>query len=69
MFGDLYLVAPVMELGARQRSVYLPGAGVQWSHAFTNRSYSGGKTYQIDAPLDSTFPVFKREASMREVAE
>ena len=64
MFGDEYLVAPVLRAGARSRSVYLPTAGTAtttWRHVWTNASYKGGENYTIDAPLDS-FPLFRRDA-------
>ena len=58
MFGSDYLVAPVTEYGARERSVYLPegkweamdGGGVIESR---------GETVVANAPLDYT-PVYKR---------
>ena len=58
MFGSDYLVAPVTEYGARERSVYLPegkweamdGGGVIESR---------GETVVASAPLDYT-PVYKR---------
>ena len=64
MFGDEYLAAPVLEAGARSRTVYLPTAGEQeaatvWRHVWTNASYRGGANYSVDAPLDS-FPLFRR---------
>ena len=59
MFGPDVLVAPVMEMGARQRSVYLP-AGISWTEAKTGRCYPGGSRVTVDAPL-SVIPVFVRE--------
>ena len=59
MFGSDVLVAPVMEMGARQRSVYLP-AGLSWTEAKTGRCYPGGSRVTVDAPL-SVIPVFVRE--------
>lgn len=59
MFGPDVLVAPVMEMGARQRSVYLP-AGLSWTEAKTGRCYPGGSRVTVDAPL-SVIPVFVRE--------
>ena len=38
MFGPDLLVAPVMEEGARTRSIYLP-AGTVWKDAYTGKSY------------------------------
>ncbi len=58
MFGDALLVAPVYQLGQRQRSVYLP-AGAEWTDLRTGAHYSGGQTIQAPAPLES-IPVFLR---------
>ena len=57
MFGDQYLVAPVLEAGARSRSVYLP-AGT-WQDIRTGETLEGGRSVEADAPIDS-IPVFKR---------
>ena len=61
MFGPEYLVAPVLEMGARKRSVYFPGgAGVAWKHHFTGAVHKGGSTAVVPAPL-AEFPLFTRE--------
>lgn len=52
-----YLVAPVLELGARERSVYLPKG--KWESISDNKIYDGGQTVTVPAPLD-VMPVFKR---------
>ena len=57
MFGDRYLVAPVLECGARSRSVYLP-AGT-WKQVETGEVYEGGCRIEADCPLD-VIPVFER---------
>lgn len=57
MFGDTYLVAPVLEAGARSRKVYLP-AGV-WKNTDTGEMISGPVTVDADAPLE-TMPVFMK---------
>lgn len=59
MFGPDLLVAPVCFENARSRQVYLP-SGTLWTHAGTGKIYNGGRTYRIDAPLD-TLPIFLRE--------
>ena len=58
MFGSDILVAPVMEEGASERSVYLP-EGAQWIDANTRITYKGGQTVTVPAPLD-IIPVFLR---------
>ena len=57
MFGPDYLVAPVFEYGARERSVYLPEG--KWENIFTKKTVSGGKTVTVAAPVDQ-IPVFKK---------
>jgi alpha-glucosidase (family GH31 glycosyl hydrolase) len=60
MFGDSYLVAPILTAGAVSRDVYLP-AGL-WTHIFSSANYTGGRNYSVPAPLDS-FPVFARASA------
>jgi alpha-D-xyloside xylohydrolase len=57
MFGDRYLVAPVLQPGARSREVYLPAGS--WRDADTGEVLSGGRTVTVDAPLER-IPVFER---------
>lgn len=57
MFGAKYLVAPVMEAGARSRSVYLPAG--QWRNVDTAEVLTGGQRITVPAPLE-VIPVFER---------
>ena len=57
MFGDRYLVAPVLEPGARERSVYLPEG--QWRNVETGEMLSGGRRVTVAAPLE-VLPVLER---------
>ena len=57
MFGPDFLMAPVTDLGARNKTLYLP-KGASFTHYFTNKSYAGGTTVTVDAPLDE-FPLFR----------
>ncbi|MBR6256486.1 MAG: glycoside hydrolase family 31 protein [Lachnospiraceae bacterium] len=57
MFGPDYLVAPVFEYGARERSVYLPEG--KWENIFTKKTLAGGKSVTVAAPIDQ-IPVFKK---------
>ncbi len=59
MFGPDILVAPVMEKGVTERSVYLP-EGASWTDASTGRTYEGGKTVIVPAPID-VIPVMLRD--------
>ena len=62
MFGSKYLVCPVMEAGARSRTVYLPvlADGERWVDAATGTEYDGGQTVTVAAPLEQ-IPVFERK--------
>ena len=57
MFGGKYLVAPVMEPGARTRSVYLPDG--QWRNVDTGDVLTGGQRVTVPAPLE-VIPVFEK---------
>ncbi len=57
MFGDRYLVCPVMTPGARSREAYLPAG--RWRCADTGAEYDGGQTVTLPAPLDC-IPVLER---------
>ena len=61
MFGPDLLVAPVMEAGVQERSVYLP-AGCRWTEAATGKEYEGGQTVSAAAPMD-VIPVFTRQGT------
>lgn len=61
MYGSDLLVAPVMDLGAREREVYLPGGSdTSWTSLHDGQRYEGGQTVTVAAPLD-TLPVFARD--------
>ncbi|NMD38317.1 MAG: hypothetical protein GYA87_06540, partial [Christensenellaceae bacterium] len=57
MFGKKYLVAPIVEEGAKGREVYLPKG--DWKHFFTKEIFEGGKTVFVDCGIDE-IPVFER---------
>ena len=56
MFGNDILVAPIIEEGATERSVYLP-EGAEWTYAYTKEKYKGGQRVIVPAPID-IIPVF-----------
>ena len=58
MVGDTMMAAPVLVAGARSRKVYFPH-GATWVHHFTNESFAGGSTAEVEAPLEH-FPLFRR---------
>jgi alpha-D-xyloside xylohydrolase len=61
MFGPDILVAPVVELGARSRKVYLP-AGTAWQDAWTGKKLAGGQALEAAAELER-IPVYFRAGS------
>ena len=65
MFGSDILVAPVMEEGATERSVYLP-EGAVWTDAYTKTVYKGGQRVTVPAPID-IIPVFLKNGAELEI--
>ena len=57
MFGDMYLVAPVLEPNAAVQTVYLPEGS--WRFIETGDIYTGGETVELSVSLEQ-FPVFER---------
>jgi alpha-D-xyloside xylohydrolase len=57
MFGDKYLVAPILHLGEFEREVYLPDG--EWMLTANGQKYSGGQTVTVKAPLEY-MPVFEK---------
>ena len=57
MYGDKVLVAPILEAGAKERRVYLPGDGTLWKESETEKEYSGGQWICVPVTLES-MPVF-----------
>ncbi len=67
MFGPDLLVAPVMEEGVTERSVYLP-KGAAWKDAYTKKTYEGGQCVTVPAPID-IIPVFMRDGKEYDIYE
>jgi alpha-D-xyloside xylohydrolase len=59
MFGNEYLVAPILFEGLRERQLYLP-SGESWTDVWTGKTYEGGEFISIDVSLDN-IPVFGRK--------
>ena len=57
MFGDEYLIAPILKLGEVKREVYLPAG--KWQLTSTGEVFEGKKRVSVDAPIEY-MPVFKR---------
>lgn len=60
LFGPDLLIAPILTLGQRSRSVYLPAG--RWTDAYTGKTYEGGIAFEVEAPL-CRIPVFIREGA------
>ena len=61
LFGDDFLVAPVVERDKRQKDVpLLPGS---WINYWTDETVQGGRTVPVSAPLDR-LPLFVRKGAI-----
>ena len=58
MFGDRYLVAPILHLHEYKRDVYLPEG--RWMLTSTGTVYNGNCVVNVDAPIDY-MPVFEKQ--------
>jgi alpha-glucosidase len=61
LFGRDILVAPVLDEGAVERTVYLPAG--EWFNFWTDESLSGPRSLKVDADLD-TIPLFIRHGAI-----
>lgn len=62
MFGDAFLVAPVIQDAATSREVYLP-ANHKWIDFWTGESYEGGQVITKKAPTD-IMPLYVKAGSI-----
>jgi len=60
MYGPRYLAAPVLDMGARSRTVYLPTNPSGWVHYYSRKRFAGGANATVAAPLDE-LPLFVRQ--------
>jgi alpha-D-xyloside xylohydrolase len=63
MFGPAFLVAPVVEPGAKIWKVYLPKNDGGWYDFFYGKPYAGGKSVSVDTPVDY-LPLFVKAGSI-----
>jgi len=61
LFGDSFLVAPVVEEGKRSKQVPLPAGA--WVNYWTDEVVQGGQTVTVDAPLDR-LPLFVKKGAV-----
>ena len=64
MYGEDLLVAPVVDEGASEWDVYLPGSGTGWVHLWDEDEivFQGQSVVTVEAPMGNT-PVFYRTGS------
>jgi alpha-D-xyloside xylohydrolase len=67
MFGPDILVAPIINAGQRERDVYLP-EGASWTDPYTGKTYNGGTTVTVDAPIDR-IPLFLKNGAKLPIVE
>ena len=61
MYGDKYLVCPILANGQVKTKVYLPPlpSGQKWKDFWGEQTWDGGKDVEVDSPLE-VMPVFQR---------
>jgi alpha-glucosidase (family GH31 glycosyl hydrolase) len=62
LFGDAFLVAPMMAPNATGRAVYLPAG--RWLDFWTNAVHQGGQTVTWANPDQTRMPLFVREGAI-----
>ena len=62
MFGQSFLVAPVIEAGLTDWKVYLPKDS-EWYDFWSNKSFDGGQDVKADAPLNQ-IPLFVKAGAI-----
>ena len=63
MFGNEFLVSPVVEQNVHSRKVYLPKTIGSWIDFWTGKRYQAGQTIEAAAPLE-TIPLFVKAGSI-----
>ncbi len=67
LFGPDLLVAPVYEMGARKRTVWLP-ADATWTDVWSGETFAGGQCLDVQAPLEQ-IPLFLRNDAALPIRE
>ncbi|MDR2860476.1 MAG: DUF4968 domain-containing protein [Elusimicrobiota bacterium] len=62
MLGSFLLAAPVLDKGAKEKTIYLP-KGSRWYDYYTRKSYEGGQFITIPVNMES-IPLFIRENAL-----
>jgi len=58
MYGDTYLVAPILYASQKVRTVYFP-VGANWREIESSAVFAGGTSFQIDITIEN-MPVFSK---------
>ena len=61
MWGNAFLVSPVVKAGQTKKDIYLPKG--KWVNFWTEEIVDGGKTISVDAPIDK-IPLFVKSGSI-----
>ncbi|NNL80243.1 MAG: DUF4968 domain-containing protein [Flavobacteriaceae bacterium] len=67
MWGDAFLVSPIINPGESEKEVYLP-SGSNWFNFITGDSYSGGQTIKVKTN-EASIPVFVKSGSFVPMAK
>ena len=66
MWGDAFLVSPVVKAGQTKKNIYFPKG--TWINYWTDEVITGGKSVTVSAPLD-VMPLFVKEGSIIPMAQ
>lgn len=67
LWGDNFLVAPIMKPGVVTKELYLPNTS-SWFDFYTGQEYAGGQTIEVDVNME-TIPTFVRAGSIIPMAK
>lgn len=60
LFGEDFMVAPIVEEGKTHREVYIPAGN--WRHMFTGEEFLGGREVELQAEVDEIIVLQKLES-------
>ncbi|GAB6283032.1 MAG: glycoside hydrolase family 31 protein [Ignavibacterium sp.] len=69
LFGDNYLIAPILTQGQTTQSVYLPNnSEIRWMNYWTKEIYNGGTNVEVNSPIEQ-IPIFIKIPSITPLAK
>ncbi len=69
LFGDNYLIAPILNQGQTTQSVYLPNdPNIKWMNYWTKEIYNGGTNVEVNFPIEQ-IPIFIKIPSITPLAK